>query len=145
MIGRLLAAGSVSRRVVARAALVLGAVLLGGQLMRGLPRDQVLIFPVGSVFPAATHFSASWREVSSREPQGGVTLSFPSPPPLQIREHTKLPNGDYIVTMEVLQAEGHADSTTDRRGLQTNIERRVNLLGGETMILLTTNREVERF
>jgi hypothetical protein len=139
LIGRGFAKGSVARRLATRAVVILGAVLVGGQLMRGLPKDQTLVFPVGSVFPRATGFSASWRAFSEREPRGGVTRRFDAGPPLQVREHAKLPDGDYIVTIDVSERPAGTESTQVHSELQTSIERRVNLVGGETMILLTAN------
>jgi hypothetical protein len=145
---------SFGRRIVTRAVVVLGAVFVGGQVMRTLPHDQTLVFPVGSVFPDATRFSASWRTVdgngrdrtAAKEPSGGVTLSFKSAPPLQIRQHTRLPNGDYMVTIEIVhsagQRETNHESDTVGEGLQTNIERRVSLSGGETMIALAVSTSV---
>ncbi len=142
---------SFGRRIVTRAIVVLGAVFVGGQVMRTLPHDQTLVFPVGSAFPDATRFSASWRtasggngrnETAAREPSGGVTLSFKSAPPLQIREHTRLPNGDYIVTIEIVHSAGQRETDTVGEGLQTNIERRVSLSGGETMIALAVSTSV---
>ena len=47
--------------------------------MRSLPREQTLIFPVGSIFPNATRFAASWRQLGDEEPRGGVSLSFDQP------------------------------------------------------------------
>ena len=136
---------------------VLGAVLVGGQLMRAVPREQTLIFPVGSVFPNATRFAASWKQPGDEEARGGVSLTFDQAPPLQIREHARLPDGDYIVTIDILQAprqapreeepekasqQGRAqasqtgETSGSREGLQTNIERRVSLAGGEALIAL---------
>jgi hypothetical protein len=139
---------SVVRRLATRAVVVFGAVWLGGIVMRSLPHDQVLLFPVGSVFPNATRFSASWREARDKESRGGVTLTFTTSPPLQIREHASLPNGDYVVSIEVT-AESRDQIAKDsqigaqtpqvssgRGGVQTNIERRVTLAGGETTIAL---------
>ena len=156
MIRGYLARGSFARRIVTRAVVVLGAVLVGGQVMRNLPRDQVLIFPVGSVFPNASHFDASWRQLGDDEPRGGVSRNFGSNgPPLQIREHAKLPDGDYIVTIDIgIDVGQSADAANVARtpnakssesagagaGLQTNIERRVSLGGGETMIVLAVDR-----
>jgi len=143
LIGKYLAPGSVVRRVSTRAVIVLGAALVGGQVMGKLPHDQTLVFPVGSVFPDATHFEASWRRNGDREPLGGVTRSFGAAPPLQIREHARLPDGDYIVTIGILEKAEHSRRETDVQssgsggGLQTNFDRRVNLTGGEAMILLT--------
>ena len=138
-----------ARRLVTRAVVVLGAVFLGGQVMRTLPHDQTLVFPVGSVFPNATRFSASWRaadETNTKEPSGGVTLSFKSAPPLQIRQHARLPNGDYIVTIAIEHSrrddETNRETATAGEGLQTNIERRVSLSGGETMIALAVSTSV---
>jgi hypothetical protein len=148
LIERYLAPGSFGRRIVTRAIVVLGAVFVGGQVMRNLPRDQTLIFPLGSSFPNARSFSATWQVPGSNEPSGGVTLSFKEPPPLQIRQHAQLPNGDYIVTIaiDVPKNEGNTaqipnpESDTEMRALgsplKTTVERRVNLKGGETMIAL---------
>jgi hypothetical protein len=144
LIARAFAPGSSFRRVASRAVVVLGAVLVGGQLMRSAPREQTLIFPVGSVFPRATRFAASWKQAGDQEPRGGVSLSFEKAPPLQIRQHAKLPDGDYIVTIDILQAplnEPNAplqagETSGSREGLQTNIERRVSLAGGEALIAL---------
>ncbi|HKO48308.1 MAG TPA: hypothetical protein VJV79_11320, partial [Polyangiaceae bacterium] len=147
---RALAQGSWGRRLATRAVVVLGAVVVGGQLMRAVPREQTLIFPVGSVFPNATRFAASWKQPGDDEPRGGVSLTFEKAPPLQIRQRTKLPDGDYIVTIDILQppptGEGETNKTeptgqapeTSRshEGLQTNFERRVSLAGGEALIAL---------
>ncbi|HEY4102552.1 MAG TPA: hypothetical protein VGM44_01635 [Polyangiaceae bacterium] len=143
-----LARGSVVRRLATRAIVIFGAVWLGGIAMRSLPHDQVLLFPVGSVFPNATRFAASWRQAGDKESRGGVTLTFTTPPPLQIRQHASLPNGDYVVSIEVTAREFDerakdpqiaartAQVSRGGGGMQTNIERRVTLAGGETTIAL---------
>ena len=149
MIGKSSGPVSVARRLATRAVVVLGAVFVGGQLMRSVPHEQTLIFPVGSVFPNATRFAASWKQPGDQEPRGGVSLTFADSPPLQIRQHAKLPNGDYIVTIDILQSPAHGEPASERahsgktgetavgrEGLQTNIERRVSLAGGEALIAL---------
>jgi hypothetical protein len=126
---------------------VFGALWVGGEIARSFPHDQVLVFPVGSVFPNATRFSASWKSAGDNEPRGGITLAFSTPPPLQIRQHADLPNGDYMVSIEIVVspvASREKDQESAQitqlepssRGVQTNIERRVTLLGGETMVAL---------
>jgi hypothetical protein len=151
LIGAVLARGSLTRRIATRAIVVLGAVYVGGLVMHSFPHDQVLIFPVGSAFPNATRFSASWRQPGDSESRGGVTLTFARPPPLQIKQHADLPNGDYQVSIEVVignAAHAEAEATdagkdpqtaqvsSAARGVQTNIERRVTLGGGETVVAL---------
>lgn len=146
MIGKALARGTLTRRIVTRTIVVLGAVWGGGFVMRSFPHDQILVFPVGSAFPNALRFSASWRRTDDKEPRGGVTLAFSTPPPLQIRQHADLPNGDYMVSIEVVVPISTTEKPTENpqspqleptpRGVQTNIERRVTLLGGETMVAL---------
>jgi hypothetical protein len=151
LISAVLARGSLARRIATRAIVVLGAVYVGGLVMRSFPHDQVLIFPVGSAFPNATRFSASWRQPGDSESRGGVTLSFATPPPLQIKQHADLPNGDYQVSIEVVislapSSEAHPTGDGENpqtaqvlpaaRGVQTNIERRVTLAGGETVVAL---------
>jgi hypothetical protein len=136
LIGRSFARGSFTRRIVTRALIAGGAVLVGGHLMRALPHDQILVFPLGSVFPNAVRFDASWQRVHDSEPSGGVTLSFDKGPPLQIRQHASLPDGDYVITLNVVQSRQTSDSSGASEGVQTNIERRVNLMGGETKVAL---------
>jgi hypothetical protein len=111
-------------------------VWLGGHLMRGLPHDQVFVFPVGSVFPNAIRFSASWKRVDDSEPSGGVTLTFDKAPPLQIRSHASLPNGAYVVSVNVVENPQNGESLSANDGVQTNIERRVTLIGGEALVAL---------
>jgi hypothetical protein len=151
------APGGSARRIATRAIVVLGAVLVGGQLMRSVPREQTLIFPVGSTFPNATRFAASWKQAGDEEPRGGVSLTFEQPPPLQVRQRTKLPDGDYIVSIDILerpqsprneprraaeteqlpgQTPQAGETAGSREGVQTNIERRVSLVGGEALIAL---------
>jgi hypothetical protein len=160
--GGLVVRGGSARRFVTRAVVVLGAVLVGGQLMRTVPREQTLIFPVGSTFPNATRLAASWRQAGDDEPRGGMSLSFEQPPPLQIRHRTKLPYGDYIVSIDILERPRSAGNEPRRAGetgplpgqtpqagetagsrevVQTNIERRVSLGGGEALIALAVPRE----
>jgi hypothetical protein len=181
LIGKVLGRGSLTRRIVTRAVVVFGALSVGGLITRSFPHDQVLVFPVGSAFPNATRFSASWKQAGDGEPRGGVTLAFTTPAPLQIRQHAALPNGDYLVSIEVVVSSGvatdtatgaeknkptvargpegpapdentpHESAETARkrlenpqtaqvlpttRGVQTNIERRVTLSGGETIVAL---------
>jgi hypothetical protein len=133
----------VRRRVVTRSILVLGAALVVGQVMRDMPRDQTLVFPVGSVFPNATRFAASWKRQGDREPHGGVSLTFNAAAPLQIRQHATLPDGDYIVTLEIAEDPPAGEMARRRAGLQTSIERRVSLGGGETLIALTPSPPAE--
>jgi hypothetical protein len=152
LIGRYLTQGSFARRLVTRAVVVFGAVLVGGQVMRTLPHDQTLIFPIGSVFPEAARFSASWQQPGSSEPSGGVTLGFKEPPPLQIRQHARLPNGDYIVTIVIEQnrlpkggsgnPETKGETPIPQDVVKTTVERRVTLAGGETLIALATSTSV---
>jgi hypothetical protein len=134
----------VTRRIATRAVLVLFALVLARQVLHGLPQDQTLIFPVGSAFPHATRFAAAWKQVGDREAQGGVTLSFNGAPPLQIRQHAKLCDGDYIVTMDIVEGTADTEMARAHGGLQTTIERRVNLLAGETLIVLTPSSPAER-
>jgi hypothetical protein len=115
---------------------MLGAVWIGGQLVRSLPHEQVLVFPVGSAFPNAVRFNASWQRVGDHEQSGGITLSFPKGAPLQTREHASLPDGDYVVTIIILQSPQSGETIAGRDGVQTNIERRVTLSGGETNVAL---------
>jgi len=165
LIRDILARGGLGRRIVTRAVVVIGVLWVGGLVMRSFPHDQLLVFPVGSAFPNARRFSASWKQAGEREARGGVTLTFTTAPPLQIRHHADLPNGDYLVSVEVVsdfeqaafgkskptapddradlpensaKKRQSAEVSPTERGVQTNIERRVTLGGGETLVALVT-------
>jgi len=124
---------SFGRRLATRATVILGAVLLGGQIARTLPHDQVLVFPIGSAFPRAQRFAASWKRPKEAEAMGGMDLSFANRPPLVIRHHASLPDGEYVLSLEIVEK---PDSEAGSAGMQTNLERRVTLSGGETKVAL---------
>ena len=134
MIADWFAPKGLGRRLVTRAMLIFGAVWVSGRVARSLPHEQVLIFPLGSAFPRARHFAAEWKRPGESEALGGVNVSFADKPPLQLRQHTSLADGLYVVSIEVTEK---PELNANSDGLQTNLERRVTLSGGETKVALT--------
>jgi hypothetical protein len=124
------------RRTLARALLVIGAVYLGGMIARTLPRDQTLVFRIGAEPSAPRRLRVAWTRVGDSDASGGATLLIRTRPS-EIRQHATLPNGDYVVTIEVdLKEESTRPDVNSAIGGETISEHRVTLRGGETIIRL---------
>lgn len=122
------------RRFATRAVLLSGAALLGTYIAARVPREQTLVFKPGPV--RVTSLSASWSAEGDAEPLGGVTLNFPEPTSRSIRHQTSLPNGDYVVRVELAyEPEPTPDGAPAPRA-ETTVVERVRLEGGETPIAL---------
>jgi hypothetical protein len=96
---------SALRRRAAVVVLALLAVVLFQTVSRDLPREQTLIFrfPLGERTDA-TALTASFTRVGESEARAGVTLSLREVVGHDIRCSVHLPNGDYIVTVELTEA-----------------------------------------
>jgi hypothetical protein len=95
---------SALRRRAAVVVLAVLAVVLFQTVSRDLPREQTLIFrfPLGGR-TSATELTASFTRVGEREARAGVTLSLRGVTGHDIRCSVHLPNGDYIVTVELTE------------------------------------------
>jgi hypothetical protein len=106
------------RRRAAVVVLALLAVVLVQTVSRDLPREQTLIFrfPLGERTDA-TELTASFTRVGEREARAGVTLSLRDVTGHDIRCSVHLPNGDYIVTVELTEAASaeHGSSVSDNK------------------------------
>jgi len=129
------------RRLAARAVLLSGAAVLGTYIASHAPRDQTLVFRPGST-PAAS-LTATWTPNGDDEPAGGVTLHFPSPTTRDTRHRVSLPNGEYVIHVQLttepdrsleLGQPGTPGALTPRA--ETTVVERVRLEGGETLIAL---------
>jgi hypothetical protein len=97
------------RRRAALIVLALLAFVLFHTISRDLPREQQLVFrfPLGER-PPAEELTASFTRVGEREARAGISLSLRELKGHDIRCSVHLPNGDYIVTVEL--TEGAANS-----------------------------------
>ena len=118
------------RTWLARGVLLLGLIALAAWLVPRWPREQQLVFRLGSSHESITRLEASWVRQGDEEIKGGITLNFPDPPPETVRHTLSLPNGEYTVTVE-LTRKGSGDTRT-----KTTWARRVTLGGKETVLPL---------
>jgi hypothetical protein len=122
------------REWLSRGVLVAGVVALLLYLAPHWPRQQELVFHLGSSRAGIRHLDASWEKESDAQIAGGMTLDFSDPPPEAVRRTLSLPNGKYTVTVE-LTRQGSGDTRT-----KTTWSRRVTLGGGETSLPLGDDR-----
>lgn len=105
------------RRRAALIVLALLAFVLFHTISRDLPREQPLVFrfPLGER-PDANELTASFTRVGEREARAGITLSLRELKGHDVRCSVHLPNGDYIVTVEL--TEGATD--TEKKNASPN-------------------------
>jgi hypothetical protein len=115
------------RRWVARIVFVGGAVAMLAFFSPRIPRDQALVFRVGS---DVRKLDASFTKQGEFEPRRGLTLSFGEGAPGRITQTVSLPNGAYRVAVEIERRSPDGSPT------ETSYVRQVNLEGGETVLAL---------
>ena len=72
--------------------------------------------------------TASWIPVGELEATGGVILNFPGGPGREVRQVVSVPDGEYMISIEV----------EPRSLVETSHARRVTLTGSEIVIPITT-------
>ncbi|GMV17671.1 MAG: hypothetical protein HS104_12705 [Polyangiaceae bacterium] len=115
------------RRFGPRALLLLGLGAAAALLLPSLPQEQVLVFRVGA---PVRRLTVSYTREGEVEPRSGATLSYTSAPTESVRHSVSLPNGRYVVSLDVERA------TADGGVRETSYVRRVNLDGHETVLPL---------
>lgn len=146
-----------ARGRIARFILIAGLLLAASRVLPSIPREQILLFQLeGS--GVVRRLDATWTASGSKEPAGGVSLNFPSPPPRSVRHTLSLPNGPYELAISLerspetvapdtanvqskrdpVAAEAPSRVRSDVRPspLPTHYVRRIQLEGGETVIRL---------
>jgi hypothetical protein len=148
------------RRLIGSLALVVGLVLASLPVLSHVPREQTLVFRLED--RSVTRLDASFTQAGEPTPLGAVTLRFPDRAPRSVRHQVSLPNGEYVIAVEVESAErpgkelsepaspaegrrphiGRAPrpdgelSSGSQSARETSFVRRVSLQGGETVIAL---------
>ncbi len=90
-----------------------------------VPREQEVVFQLGD--HDVKRIAASFTPDGEREASTGVTLSFDCGAPPRVRHKLSLPNGRYVVAVEV-ERRGDDGSKTE------SYVRRVDLRGEETIV-----------
>lgn len=131
-------------RRASRALLLAGVVLVAALVLPSLPRAQQLVFRLGDDHGQVRRIDATWRRAGEREPFGGVTLRFSQAAPRSVRHALKVPDGDYVLAIDVEHAETSRSGRGTLPGAATasneHYVRRVHLDGGETTIALVDDR-----
>lgn len=122
-------APSLLRRFVPRAVLLIGLGIAASLLLPSLPKEQVLVFRVGTAAPLRK-LAVSYTLEGEREPRSGATLRYDRSPPASVRHTVSLPDGRWVVKVDVER------TGADGGPRETSYERRVNLGGGETTLVL---------
>ncbi|HET9958771.1 MAG TPA: hypothetical protein VFQ61_29965 [Polyangiaceae bacterium] len=114
--------------------LLLVGVLLSGQLLKGSwPRERTLIFRIPqAACQTATQLTAHFTEVGEREPFHGLTMALTPPSPRNLRQRITIPDGDYIVTLELTY--GSITGPIAPEKPETSRARRVSLSSDETLV-----------
>jgi hypothetical protein len=115
------------RRWAGRIVLVGGACLMLVFFAPRVPRDQSLVFRVGR---DVRRIDASFTREGETEPRRGVTLEFQGSAPPSVTRSVSLPNGSYVVAVEIQRQAAEGEPS------ETRYSRRVTLEGGETVLAL---------
>jgi hypothetical protein len=123
------------RRWSALLVLVVGALLALTTLNRSVPKEQPLVFrlPQHPEF-TATALAAQLTPAGQREPIAGVSIALDSPQPREVRRPLRVPDGDYIVSVELTW--NHSSGPSAPVKTETSRTHRVSLTGHETLVVL---------
>jgi hypothetical protein len=125
----------------------LGAVAVVATAEKDYPREQPIVFRLADT--RAASLTASFTKVGEAEARTGFTLAVPDRAFRDVTHKVRVPNGDYIVTVEVR----HSPQTRPEAGVragaptltngaptptrlaeETSVSRRVSLSGSEVVV-----------
>jgi hypothetical protein len=125
--------GARKRRLGALVVLAAGAALVLTTLKPDWPRDQTLIIRLPKSDALPSRLEASFVPVGAARAVQGFTLAL-EPGRREVRHQSRLPDGDYLVTIELTST--HSSGPSAAATLDTSEVRRVTLSGEETLIVL---------
>jgi hypothetical protein len=96
---RLDPSGSTNRRRLAVIFLLIGAIAVVATVDKDYPREQPIVFRLADT--RAARLTASFTKVGEAEPRTGFTLAVSDRAFRDVSHTIRVPNGDYIVTIEV--------------------------------------------
>lgn len=128
------ASGASGRRRLAFLFLALGAVAAAATVSKDYPREQPIVFRLPHTRP--TTLTASFTRVGEAEARTGFTLTLPARALRDVSHAVRVPNGDYIVTVE-LRNPTPSTQSPDRgpdASEETSVSQRVTLSGNEVVV-----------
>jgi hypothetical protein len=129
--------GSPNRRRLAILFVLIGAVAAAATFDKDYPREQPVVFRLPDTRPAT--LTASFTKVGEAEASTGFTLNLPERALRDVNHKIRVPNGDYIVTIE-LRRPGPSAAAPDalppptRLPEETSVSERVILSGSEVVV-----------
>jgi hypothetical protein len=122
------------RRYGALVVLAVGAATLLALFEPGFPRDQALIFRLPKNHTKPLELEVAFTPVGAARATQGFSIALSEAQRREIRHEVRLPNGDYLVTIELTST--HYSASNAPAKLETTEVRRVTLSGEETLIVL---------
>lgn len=123
------------RRLGALLVLAVGVAVVATSFGGAAPREQPVVFRLPSATPGrATALAADFTPAGDAEPLAGLTLSIDGAPGREVRQTVRLPDGDYIVSVELTWGDAAGPSAPTKS--ETTYARRVTLNGHETLVVL---------
>jgi hypothetical protein len=124
------------RRRAAVVFLAVGVALGASTLSRELPHEQTLIFHLDRSTPSAPfELRVSLTRVGESEAAAGMSINRDGNEAGDPRHTFRLPDGDYVVSIDLAWRSGDAGADTSKEGETSRLER-VTLSGGETVVPL---------
>jgi len=124
------------RRRLGVLVLVIGAVAIFVTASKDYPREQPIVFRLPDTKPST--LVASFTKVGEMEASTGFTLELPDRAFRDVNHAIRVPNGDYIVTVEVRhrRSSGRRDGSPSREQSpeETSVSERVTLSGSEVVV-----------
>ncbi len=129
------------KRRISRALMLAGLVVVAIVVLPSLPHAQQIVFRLGDDHDDVRRIDATWTRAGEREPLGGVTLRFTPPAPRSVHHDLSVPDGDYVLAIDVEHVEtSRAGQGTLPGAATAHYVRRVRLHGGETTVALESHR-----
>jgi hypothetical protein len=122
--------GARKRRRLAGVVLAAGGVAVILTASKDYPREQPIVFRLPDTKPVT--LVASFTRVGEAEAHTGVTLELPERAFRDVNHVLRVPNGDYIVTIDLR-------GPVTRK--ETSVSRRVSLSGSEVVVPVPARSE----
>jgi hypothetical protein len=130
---------SPARRRYAFAFLVVGAAVVAVTAAKDYPREQPIVFRLADL--RAVTLTASFTKLGEAEARTGVVLNLPERTLPDVNHTIRVPNGDYLVTVDLRRARGGSGEKWEsgpaaaaRSSEETSVSRRVSLSGSEVVV-----------
>jgi hypothetical protein len=110
-------------------------VLFSSRLLNSTwPKEQTVVFRLPrQLAEVATRLDASFTPVGDAAPARGLSLNLNPPGPRDVRQVVNLPDGEYIVALELTFPDKSGPSAPKKS--ETSRARRVTLTGQETLVV----------